>query len=275
MIIRTASAKPWRCARLVRRRRRSKSSAVVPTFGTLAHPLPERTRDGCPTATSTMVEALQMIVPRTRRDGRTARCCVSRRAWTGIHAGRDRKVGDGGEHHVHRNSSEPRGHPAARVRRLEAATETATPGLRDDLIDGIKGYYLDERVTDAAETPDPESSPLSSRWLRITRTGNGFMFTSYNGARNGRHWTRRRASRNLNGQLCPGSRTMNDTGGNAPRANAYAGNGYAGTDLKGTRTTEPPAKGSALERRWRCDVGRFRRSHPDADLHREAQGRTA
>ncbi|MFO1459092.1 MAG: hypothetical protein U1G08_06750 [Verrucomicrobiota bacterium] len=102
-------------------------------------------------------------------------------------------------------------------------------------IDGIKGYYLDERATDAAGTPDPESSPLSSRWLRITRTGNGFMFyVSYDG----KEWAALDAAPKelaLDKKLLFGFSTMNDTGGNAPPGNAYAGNGYAGTDLEGNQ----------------------------------------
>ena len=100
-------------------------------------------------------------------------------------------------------------------------------------INGIKGYYLDERATDAAGTPDSESSPLSSRWLRVTRTGNNFMFyVSYDG----KEWAALDEAPKelpLSSQLLFGFSTMNDTGSAVPPDNAYAGNGDTGTDLEG------------------------------------------
>jgi len=102
-------------------------------------------------------------------------------------------------------------------------------------INGIKGYYLEQRAIDAAGTPDPESSPLSSRWLRVTREGNGFMFyVSYDG----REWAVLDAAPlvlDLSTQLLFGFSTMNDTGAAQPPGNAYADNGEIGTDLEGSQ----------------------------------------
>ena len=99
-------------------------------------------------------------------------------------------------------------------------------------IGGIKGYYLDQRAIDAAGTPDPESSPLSSRWLRIKRAGNDFtFFVSYDG----REWALLDGPKALplSSQLIFGFSTMSDTGSGAPPNNAYGGNGFLGTDLEG------------------------------------------
>jgi hypothetical protein len=99
-------------------------------------------------------------------------------------------------------------------------------------IAGIKGYYLDQRAIDAAGTPDPESSALSSRWLRIKRVGNDFtFFVSYDGW----EWALLDGPKTL--PLSPlltfGFSTMSDTGSGAPPNNAYGGNGFLGTDLEG------------------------------------------
>jgi len=99
-------------------------------------------------------------------------------------------------------------------------------------IGGIKGYYLGQRAIDAAGTPDPESSPLSSRWLRIKRAGNDFtFFVSYDG----REWALLDGPKTLplSNQLIFGFSTMSDTGSGAPPNNAYGGNGFLGTDLEG------------------------------------------
>ncbi|MFM7817784.1 MAG: immunoglobulin domain-containing protein, partial [Verrucomicrobiota bacterium] len=99
-------------------------------------------------------------------------------------------------------------------------------------IGGIKGYYLNQRAIDAAGTPDPESSPLSSRWLRIKRAGNDFtFFVSYDGW----EWALLDGPKTLplSSQLLFGFSTMSDTGSGAPPNNAYGGNGFLGTDLEG------------------------------------------
>ena len=99
-------------------------------------------------------------------------------------------------------------------------------------IGGIKGYYLGQRAIDAAGTPDPESSALSSRWLRIKRAGNDFtFFVSYDG----REWALLDGPKTLplSSQLIFGFSTMSDTGSGAPPNNAYGGNGFLGTDLEG------------------------------------------
>jgi|GEM_PF-1375165 len=99
-------------------------------------------------------------------------------------------------------------------------------------IGGIKGYYLDQRAVDAAGTPDPESSALSSRWLRIKRAGNDFtFFVSYDG----REWALLDGPKTLplNNGLIFGFSTMSDTGSGAPPNNGYGGNGFLGTDLEG------------------------------------------
>lgn len=102
-------------------------------------------------------------------------------------------------------------------------------------INGIKGYYLEQRAVDAAGTPDPESSPMSSRWLRVTRSSAGFMFyVSYDGT----VWEAldpEPADLPLGNQLLFGFSSMNDTGSAAPPGNAYAGNGMEGTDLEGNQ----------------------------------------
>jgi len=99
-------------------------------------------------------------------------------------------------------------------------------------IGGIKGYYLGERAIDAAGTPDPESSPLSSRWLRIKRAGNDFTFSvSYDGV----EWALLDGPKTLplSEKLIFGFSTMSDTGSGAPPNNGYGGNGFLGTDLEG------------------------------------------
>ncbi|MBM3903422.1 MAG: hypothetical protein FJ379_15250, partial [Verrucomicrobia bacterium] len=99
-------------------------------------------------------------------------------------------------------------------------------------IGGIKGYYLDQRAIDAAGTPDPESSALSSRWLRMTRAGNDFTFyVSYDG----KTWATLDGPKTLplEKNLIFGFSTMSDTGSGAPPNNAYGGNGFLGTDLEG------------------------------------------
>ncbi|MFM7816262.1 MAG: hypothetical protein ACKPGI_04750, partial [Verrucomicrobiota bacterium] len=99
-------------------------------------------------------------------------------------------------------------------------------------IGGIKGYYLGERAVDAAGTPDPESSALSSRWLRMTRAGNDFTFyVSYDG----KTWATLDGPKTLplEKNLIFGFSTMSDTGSGAPPNNAYGGNGFLGTDLEG------------------------------------------
>ncbi|MBN8247206.1 MAG: immunoglobulin domain-containing protein, partial [Verrucomicrobia bacterium] len=102
-------------------------------------------------------------------------------------------------------------------------------------INGIKGYYLGQRAINAAGTPDPESSPLSSRWLRVVREGNGFMFyVSYDG----KEWAALDEAPKelpLGNQLLFGFSSMNDTGSAAPPGNAYPNNGELGTPLEGNQ----------------------------------------
>ncbi len=102
-------------------------------------------------------------------------------------------------------------------------------------IEGIKGYYLGLNAVDASGTPDPASSPLSARWLRVTRTGNTFSFwASYDGE----SWYQyEQVDRELplSNQLLFGFSTMNDTGGTAPPGNAYPGNGAPTPELDGNQ----------------------------------------
>jgi Carbohydrate family 9 binding domain-like len=102
-------------------------------------------------------------------------------------------------------------------------------------IDGIKGYYLGLRSVDAAGTPDAESSPTSSRWLRVKRTGSSFLFyVSYNGE----EWAALDEAAKelpLGGDLLFGFSTMSDTGSAAPPGNAYAGNGVPTPELEGNQ----------------------------------------
>ena len=92
---------------------------------------------------------------------------------------------------------------------------------------GIKGYYLDERATDAAGTPDPEVRRCRRGGCGSRALGTGSCSTCRTTARNGQPWTRRRRNWRWTKALF-GFSTMNDTGGNAPPGNAYAGNRYAG-----------------------------------------------
>ena len=102
-------------------------------------------------------------------------------------------------------------------------------------INGIKGYYLDQRAVNAAGTSDAESSPLSSRWLRVKRTGTAFLFyVSYDG----KEWVALDEAPKelpLGTQLLFGFSTMNDTGSAAPPGNAYAGNGEPTPELAGNQ----------------------------------------
>jgi hypothetical protein len=95
------------------------------------------------------------------------------------------------------------------------------------VINGLKGYYPDVRVTDAAGTIDPESSPLTARWLRIKRVGNDFTFyVSWNGL----NWSAPLdppATLALPSSLLLGfASTQNNSPGAAP-GGARAGNGHS------------------------------------------------
>jgi len=94
------------------------------------------------------------------------------------------------------------------------------------VIGGLKGYYLGLNGVDASGTTDAQSSPLSSRWLRIQRAGNSFTFlNSYDG----KAWnTIGSQELPLASKLLFGFSTMNDTGGNPPPNNGYGGNGHLG-----------------------------------------------
>lgn len=91
-------------------------------------------------------------------------------------------------------------------------------------INGIKGYFLGHNAIDASGDLDPASSPLSARWLRITRAGNLFTFlASYDG----QVWAQvDTATLALPSTLLFGFSNMNDTGATAPPGNAYGGNGH-------------------------------------------------
>jgi exosome complex RNA-binding protein Csl4 len=104
------------------------------------------------------------------------------------------------------------------------------------LIGGVKGYYTGLRAIDSSGTPDPESSPMSGRWLRIKRSGNTFTFLA---SWTGEEWAQvDQADAALPSTLLLGFSTMNDTGAGVPPNNAYGGNGHtldAGDPLNGTQ----------------------------------------
>ncbi len=92
------------------------------------------------------------------------------------------------------------------------------------VIGGVKGYYPGLAATDASGKQDPDSSPLSGRWLRIARSGNVFTFSN---SHDGKTWNPMgNATLALPSKLLFGFSSMNDTGGNAPPNNAYGGNGH-------------------------------------------------
>jgi hypothetical protein len=93
------------------------------------------------------------------------------------------------------------------------------------VLDGVKGYYPDVRVIDAAGAIDPQSSSFTARWLRIKRSGNGFTFyVSYNGL----NWTVvDSATLSVPSTLLLGfASTQNNSPGAAPNG-ARAGNGHS------------------------------------------------
>ena len=101
-------------------------------------------------------------------------------------------------------------------------------------VDGIRGYYLGMNAMNASGMKDPQSSDLSSRWLRIQRVGNTFSFyASYNGE----VWDKYADDQvlDLDTRLLFGFSTMSDTGSAAPPGNAYGGNGMVGTDYEGNQ----------------------------------------
>jgi len=103
-------------------------------------------------------------------------------------------------------------------------------------VDGIRGYYLNMNSINASGTRDEESSVLSARWLRISRSGNTFSFyASYNG----KVWEKYADDKDLplSSQLLFGFSTMNDTGSIAAPGNAYGGNGMVGTDYEGNQNS--------------------------------------
>ena len=101
------------------------------------------------------------------------------------------------------------------------------------VIGGVKGYYPNLRGIDASGHTDPASTPLSGRWLKIKRAGDTFTFSN---SHDGRTWnTIGSQDLALSSTLIFGFSTMNDSGGNAPPANAYSGNGEVGTPLEGNQ----------------------------------------
>jgi hypothetical protein len=100
-------------------------------------------------------------------------------------------------------------------------------------IGGIKGYYPLLNGINAAGATDPESSSDSARWMKITRAGNKFTFAN---SYDGKTWNAMGDTElALSSKLLFGFSSMNDTGGNAPPANAYGGNGDYDTDLAGNQ----------------------------------------
>jgi len=100
-------------------------------------------------------------------------------------------------------------------------------------IGGIKGYYPLLNGINAAGATDPESSSDSARWMKVTRAGNKFTFAN---SYDGKTWNAMGDTElALSSKLLFGFSSMNDTGGNAPPANAYGGNGDYDTDLAGNQ----------------------------------------
>lgn len=95
------------------------------------------------------------------------------------------------------------------------------------LIGGIKGYFTGINATDSVGTADPESSPLSARWLRIKRAGTDYTFyASYNGLTWDVVDTKTTADITVTGPLLLGYATMTDAGAGTPPVSAYGGNGH-------------------------------------------------
>jgi len=105
------------------------------------------------------------------------------------------------------------------------------PVGRNTVIGGLKGYYPGINGINASGATDPESSPLSARWLRIKREGSIFSFSN---SHDGKTWNDiGTADLPLDNSLMFGFSSMNDTGGNPPPGNGYGGNGHfalIGTD---------------------------------------------
>lgn len=94
------------------------------------------------------------------------------------------------------------------------------------VINGLKGYLSGITATDSVGTPDPQSSPYSAHWLRITRTGTQYTFyVSWNGI----DWDKLDGPTDLPqlpNELLFGYSTMADSGAGLPPTSAYGPNGH-------------------------------------------------
>lgn len=102
------------------------------------------------------------------------------------------------------------------------------PVGRGTVIGGVKGYYPGLNGVSASGATDPESSPLSARWMRIKRDGNVFTFSN---SHDGKTWNEiGNATLPLANNLLFGFSSMSDTGSNPPPGNGYGGNGHLTAD---------------------------------------------